>query len=62
MTDEKLEDLKVMSSVSFVIWLACTIIVAGGEIDSARNDTVSLWILILIGVILTVVCLVISVI
>lgn len=62
MTDEKLEDLKVMSSVSFVIWLACTIIVAGGEIDSARNGTVSLWILILIGVILTAVSLLIAVI
>ncbi len=62
MTDEKLEDLKVMSSISFVIWLACTIIVAGGEIDSVRNGTVSLWILILIGAILTAVSLLIAVI
>ena len=55
MTDEKLEDLKVMSTVSFVIMLAGTIMCAGGEIDTIRTGEVSLWWLVLILGILTVI-------
>ena len=55
MNDEKLEDIKVMSTVSFVIMLAGTIMTAGEEIDNIRTGDISLWWLVLIFGILTVI-------
>lgn len=55
MTDEKLEDLKVMSTVSFVIMLAATMMGVGEEIDNIRTGKVSLWWLVLIFGIFTVI-------
>ena len=61
MNNEKLEDLKVMSTVSFVLSLAITIILIAGEIDSARNGEMSLWFLVLISGIATGISLVIAI-
>lgn len=62
MNDEKLEDIKVMSTVSFVIMLAGTIMCIGGEIDNIRTREMSLWWLVLIFGILTVISFAIAVI
>lgn len=61
MNDEKLEDIKVMSTVSFVIMLAGTIMCVGEEIDNIRTGRVSLWWLLLIFGMLTVVSLIIAI-
>ncbi|MDE6434733.1 MAG: hypothetical protein K2L07_10965 [Lachnospiraceae bacterium] len=61
MNDKKLEDFKVMSTVSFVIMLAGTIMTAGGEIDNIRTGEMSLWWLVLIFGILTVISFAITV-
>ncbi|MBO5057714.1 MAG: hypothetical protein J5988_05560 [Eubacterium sp.] len=53
MKNEKLEDIKVMSTVSFVILFAMTIVVIAGELDSIRTGDVSFWFLILIFAICT---------
>lgn len=55
MNDEKLEDIKVVSTVSFVIMLAGTIMGVGAEADNIRTGKVSLWWLVLIFGILTVI-------
>ncbi len=59
--DEKLEDIKIMSIVVFVVSLAGTIMGVGMEIDNIRTGGVSLWWLVLIFGILTVVSFIIAV-
>lgn len=54
-SDERLEDIKVMSTVSFVIMLAGTIMCVGEEIDNIRTGGMSLWWLALIFGLLTVI-------
>lgn len=61
MNDEKLEDIKIVSTVFFLIMLIGTIIGVGEEIDSIRTGGVSLWWLVLIFAILTVVSFIIAV-
>lgn len=61
MNDERLEDIKVMSTVSFFIMLAGTIMCAGTEIDNIRTGGMSLWWLVLIFGILTVISFVMAV-
>ncbi len=48
MNDEKLEDVKVVSTVSFVIMMVGTIMGVGAEIDNIRTGEASLWWLVLI--------------
>lgn len=62
MNDEKLEDLKVMSTVSFVIFSAITIMCIAEEIDNIRTGAMSLWFLIPISGIFTGISLLIAVI
>lgn len=61
MNNEKLEDLKVMSTVSFVICLIMTIMFLAGDLDSIKNGEASLWFLTLIGGIATGVSLIIAI-
>lgn len=61
MNNEKLEDLKVMSTVSFVLCLIMTIMCIMNDIDSVRNGTRPILFLSLIFGIATVVSLIIAI-
>lgn len=54
MNDEKLEDLKISSTVLFIISLTATIMVVAGQIDAIKSGRASLIWLIVIGLIFTI--------
>ncbi len=61
MNNEKLEDVKIMSSVMFVIFLIITIIFVAGEIDVLKNGGASVWFFILLFGLAAMVCLIVAI-